>query len=587
MRSECVKLIPRLYDRLEELLINPAKITEASSPKSILSALTNLSLDFPDQKLLPHENLIGVGETRLVKHLELLEVNAFVELISQECLEENNDLLRSLSSTLITEKIFSLGDEMPQKLRQTIFFRLLDRLSASKRMSAFLAHQYNEEGHRVLRNTCGSLLIVFLNFLLILNVNLLGKRLENYRVTLLIPLITFLDTHFLSNAPPSDDLLISGILRFLNFLTESTITIPIFIAADLPQQSLRWLVLPSLTRTYYQSIMRLIYHIASHDDGGRVLNQCQCGKAFVQFKREIRDGKIDFILDASACRASVVRQNMIYLLLIDYNQLAATDEDNFIVRILIPQTVMVAQSLGLTKHEYNLSELLPILAKICISEKEVSRIFRQDRSPHFYSTVLYFYSIHLESEGVEERHLDSHILIVLALVNILWSVSFHDRYRDQVRAAFGSVQKLEKFYLFDLVENVLPTVYIPRHLTSFRRAMDGIWENLNPSTPLTLSPRPSTTSLCSLMISYSHADMAVTQTLANALSKVPQLSIHLDVNSCKYSWKDTAQTIEQSDVVLLLLSEDYCRSKSCRQELIYAVDRLRKPVIPLSIDSND
>ena len=576
-----IKQILSLCEQLEDLLLNPAKITEASSPKSILSALARLSPDLSREKLVPYDNFIDIGEIRLIKYLELLELDGFVDVIGKECFDSNHDLLCSLAGSFASGHIYYLLSQTPKRLRN-MFFRLLDRLSSSRRMAAFLRRQHNDD--EVLANTCGSLLVIFMRFLQGLDVGNVGIILENYQTTLLSPLIAFLDTHFLENALPSDDLLISGILRFLIFLTESRITIPIFIDADLPQRCLVWLVLPFLNRTYYQLIMHLVYNVACHDDGVRVLKEYHCQAVLERFTRNILTRKIDFTLDADTCCAVNRRINMIILLLVNYSELINSYFETFIISILIPRAVQISQSLRSASHEFDLPQLLLLLDKICSCEQLVSRIFHQDHSPPFYATVLYLYTMYVETMGIEEKYLESHVRIILALVNILWSVSFHDRYKDEVRTALDSVQKLEKLYLFELVENVPPTVYVPRHIASFRRAMDGIWENLNPSIPSALPYRSSTTPLCSVMISYSHADIEFTQRLATRLSEVPQLSIHLDVNSCKYLWKETAQTIEQSDVVLLLLSEDYCRSKSCRQELIYAVDRLKKPILSLLIE---
>jgi len=48
-------------------------------------------------------------------------------------------------------------------------------------------------------------------------------------------------------------------------------------------------------------------------------------------------------------------------------------------------------------------------------------------------------------------------------------------------------------------------------------------------------------------------------------------------------WEEIAEAIEKSDVILFLMSKDYQDSKSCRQEVMYAKDSLKKRFIPIYI----
>jgi hypothetical protein len=68
------------------------------------------------------------------------------------------------------------------------------------------------------------------------------------------------------------------------------------------------------------------------------------------------------------------------------------------------------------------------------------------------------------------------------------------------------------------------------------------------------------------------------------LTKLPELSINVDFKNGKYSWKEIAETIEQSHAVLFLLSKEFYYSKSCRQEFIHVTDTLKKLFFPIFID---
>ncbi|CAF3909218.1 unnamed protein product [Rotaria sordida] len=59
------------------------------------------------------------------------------------------------------------------------------------------------------------------------------------------------------------------------------------------------------------------------------------------------------------------------------------------------------------------------------------------------------------------------------------------------------------------------------------------------------------------MISYSHIDIDFCRKLYDVFSILPELSVSVDFISSKYLWQEIAQTIEQSDLVLLLISNNF------------------------------
>lgn len=88
------------------------------------------------------------------------------------------------------------------------------------------------------------------------------------------------------------------------------------------------------------------------------------------------------------------------------------------------------------------------------------------------------------------------------------------------------------------------------------------------------------------MISYSHSNIDFCRRLYGMLSQHPELSISFDINNGKYLWKEIEETIQDSDLILFLISNDFFSSKSCRQEFIYVTDTLKKAFIPISITTD-
>ena len=67
-----------------------------------------------------------------------------------------------------------------------------------------------------------------------------------------------------------------------------------------------------------------------------------------------------------------------------------------------------------------------------------------------------------------------------------------------------------------------------------------------------------------------------------------RISIWVDFDNCHTEdlWEEIGEAIENATVVLFLMSKDYQESKSCRQEVMYAKDSLKKRFIPIFIQKD-
>ena len=87
-----------------------------------------------------------------------------------------------------------------------------------------------------------------------------------------------------------------------------------------------------------------------------------------------------------------------------------------------------------------------------------------------------------------------------------------------------------------------------------------------------------------IMISYSHDDKVLCYQLEEELRKNTAFDIWIDRTNCVTgdSWEHIAEGIKQSHVVLCLVTKNYT-SKSVRREVIYALDKLEKPLLPVFV----
>lgn len=87
-----------------------------------------------------------------------------------------------------------------------------------------------------------------------------------------------------------------------------------------------------------------------------------------------------------------------------------------------------------------------------------------------------------------------------------------------------------------------------------------------------------------VMFSYAHKDDKFCYTILKEVEHMKDiLRVWIDIQECAMGdlWEKIADAIEHADVILCFVSEYYHQSKSCRQELTYAVDDLQKPTIPI------
>ena len=88
------------------------------------------------------------------------------------------------------------------------------------------------------------------------------------------------------------------------------------------------------------------------------------------------------------------------------------------------------------------------------------------------------------------------------------------------------------------------------------------------------------------MFSYAHKDDKLCYHILKEVEQMKNIvKVWIDVQQCAMGdlWGKIADAIEYADVILCFISEYYHQSKSCRQEFIYAVDDLQKPIIPILI----
>jgi len=585
-----------LIEHVEELFQQLFNLTE--HPSQILSFST-IFLQFNDicHNLINDHNYstsfaFDIFIIILKNYIKLLNIDQFVHAIEHDASTENNNFLRQFFRILCHCDIKELVEQMTSKIRREIFFSLLDQINSSTRILSYLENNLPND-NQTLTNSCEFLLYTILKVSNNLNIKLTNNDLEKYQNNIFNLFIIFIQEYFIQKEnfkinEKRNDLLIQEMLGFICEITNKTLTIPILINANCPQGCLQWLSLSYLDDYEYQYIICILNNIARHDEGVIILNKSDCGKIVRQFKNEGLNMKIGFIIDKD-WRLNICRiLDLILASIVDPDQLHIEEINSGTINQVLSLCKSTSKSTNFKYRGYHISEPLIVLMKLCTNDNIIDYILQQDEYPMFFFIILKTYFSEIEKKRIDDDDRDLNILAIMALANILWSISFHDRYKNDLIQNIYLIKKLEEFRESDIINVVLPHIFIPHQMSSLRRVIDGIWQNLYPSLPSNSEIKSSikNKTICSLMISYSHININFCRQLYEMLRKLPELLINVDINNGKYLWKEIIQTIEQSDVVIFLLSKDFYYSKSCRQEFIYVTDTLKKLFFPIFIDQN-
>ena len=283
---------------------------------------------------------------------------------------------------------------------------------------------------------------------------------------------------------------------------------------------------------------------------------------------------------------------MILALLLTPEQIKSEDKciDDILDKLL---TMIYLASLSSTNRVdgYHLSEILVVFVKLFNDDRMLEYIMKHSKVDLHTSTKTEFFINLLISYYSKDNQEDSMREITYsALVNILWSLSFQENYKQQLKNTSLQFQNLLPDFMTRTNEQISPNQYVPQYLESLQKAATGLLFNINQMPdPVTEQGNSTSTELdkngkAMIMISYSHRDIEFCKQLHSEISK-RGYNIWVDFEYLKVGdlWEQIAVGMKRANVIVCLMSENYSKSKSCRWEATYALDKLRatKSVIPV------
>ncbi|CAF2067012.1 unnamed protein product [Rotaria magnacalcarata] len=589
-----------LFEQTDELLRNVPSLTEephniSQAISTILLKLNEICHDLITKKHYRTSFAFAIFNKIFKIYIQILDLHLFVDAILHDDPKRHVHLLRKLLDIENHYDFDKLIQQTSIKGQRELFFSLLKQLDSSAKLISYLQNNLNTnlDTDQILINSCSSVLYTILKVLNRIQITITDDDLEKYQSPLLTSIIRFMNDYFKNKEylrvnERNNKKLMTVILRFIVNLTAKILTLRIFINIDYPQTCLSWLSLSYLNATGYLLIICTLKDIACHEEGVIVLNKLNCAEIVHQFKNEALNVHIGFIIDRNMREIASQMLDLILVLIVDPDVLFVEEVNSDAINQVLSTTINTSASLTFRNEWFHLSELLIGLMKLCTNDNILDFILQKNGCLRFFLTTLRTLLLDIGEKNIDDVDIGLEVLAIMALGNILWSISFHDGYKNDLIQNIDLIKLLEELRESDTLNYTLSYIYIPQQMSSLRRAIDGIRHNLQLLLPSKSenqfnSNRKMT---CSLMISYSHVNIDFCRQLYDILSAIPKLSISVDFNTGKYLWKDIVETLVQADLIVFLLSKDFFYDKSCRQELIYVTDKLKTLFFPIFIDQN-
>ncbi|CAF1141541.1 unnamed protein product [Rotaria sp. Silwood1] len=279
---------------------------------------------------------------------------------------------------------------------------------------------------------------------------------------------------------------------------------------------------------------------------------------------------------------------------------------DFVLNQLLQLVMNAAKNARRRSNGFHISESLAVMAKMfVVEERTLDYILcnaETEPSSDTISTIRLFITLLIEFRNALKGTGRLEQFTLIALLNILWSISFQPNYAQEL-INHQELIVIIRNYTEDNNEEEILGQYKPRSMEGIKEAAHGILHNLKLDIKNELKlddyyrvldsivSDPLSVSNCKplIMISYSHANNTFCSQILDLLGKsCDAFEIWIDRTHCHMStdlWESIAEGMENACIILCLISNQYFESKSCRKEFIYAVDSLKKIIVSVLLEN--
>ncbi|CAF0962233.1 unnamed protein product [Rotaria sordida] len=406
-------------------------------------------------------------------------------------------------------------------------------------------------------------------------------------------LLDFIESYWQN---PDRELVMRYTIGLIKVFSKSPSLVLMIIQHKWPNACLRYLSnineINTSKSTYHVHYILLVtlQKLARHTIGVQILNELNCHKILYDNQTKMQNiyneheyfqlQLISYMIDALLMSSDEIKQQTI-----SNNELMSQILDQ-LVRMIIEGS----HSIGFLYDCFHISEPLIVLSKLFVNDDILTICLAQnDRLFQCFTQLFSHFSAQIKTQQPLDAERDSET--ILAVSNILWSISFQERYHEYFKMNTMLMNTLSNLAQSSSTYDILQSKLIPYDLYSVKKSVQGILWNLK---TLSIHSRSSGNVSSTeqrpplIMISYSHSDTSFCRELVECLSV--HVPIWVDykqadntINHSDDLWEEIAYAMEMATVIIVIVSKEYYESKSCRQELCYASDTLKKRIIPVYV----
>jgi hypothetical protein len=277
---------------------------------------------------------------------------------------------------------------------------------------------------------------------------------------------------------------IDSILGLIWNLVDDTILVPTMIQANCATYAIKWISMKDVSLDIQTSCLHIIHNIARHEKGVKALNDADCITVLREFKQRILDP------NKNNNDELYIELRLVYCMALSLlTEPKENREDLNNLRKILNQLMQLAVDAGQSENNkstnggFHVSEPIVVLTKLCVHDEILNYVLNESivNNMKAKSKVDFFCQLLMKFRGAlaSEDELDQ--LTLTALFNIVWSISFHDEYIEELKSNSKFLMTVKS--LANDNGEALVEQYVPNHMSSVSQAANGILWNLDENNP--------------------------------------------------------------------------------------------------------
>ncbi|CAF2690391.1 unnamed protein product [Rotaria sp. Silwood2] len=270
------------------------------------------------------------------------------------------------------------------------------------------------------------------------------------------------------------------ILEFIWTLVDNTILIPQLLKANCVAFTLKWINMKELPFAIQRASIRLLYNMARHEKGCDALKGADALRLLQEFKQRTLDPTVD----DTAYEDMRLLFSMALALLTEPKEIKSDAKSlRKVLDKLMQMTVNTAQKKNHKYGDFDISEPLVVFTKLFVHDDIVHYCVKESQVKNMKvpSKIAFFCDLVMQFRGALANDDELDQLTLTALMNIIWSISFHDDYVNELKSSAKFLITVKSLANDD--GEAWVEQYVPKHMSSVKKAAAGILWNLDENNP--------------------------------------------------------------------------------------------------------